>query len=756
MGSGVGFAPLVSNGVSSLGMDEDLGVFRLIRRLGDTDLSDVYAAIQRGDGGFVREVLIKRFKQELSTDVGALAAFQNEGRLLARLRHRGIPHIYDLRRDYDADAWYSALEYIPGPTLRLMLEAERQRDTKIPLGICLTVLTQLCAAVHHMHELRDVTGIGLGVVHRNLAPEHVVLGRDGIVRIMDFGAACTSEQLLTVGPDGRGTAGYMAPEQVLASDPPDRRADVFALGILGYEMTAGVRLFPGTGERLRRSLMDNDARHPSEHRPGYPDALAEILLAALARNVHARPSTAQVLRRQLEGFAAAGGHQLSSRRLAEYVAEAFPPTDSEGFDASGPFAVPSHSSAPPAAHSSPSIQLPPPSAPPSVPHVAEGSSMPPQADVMSTPVEPLDTMESQVPDLSGNTPSPGRGDPGQPRRISSRPPPGTSEWGASPAPPLFESSPDSAPFILHQDETTSPGGPPPHLEDQTGGQPGAASSRAAATIVEPPVVPAQSPSQSAAADAAHGGSPMPVPKPKSTYKPAPPAGRAAPAGHPQAPPSTAKAAAPSGLWRDAPRADVAPDAGARVTVPSRPKAAPVSPEASYSPPRSEPKARPAPAIRSGVPTGASKPVSASYRPPPPAQSSAAPSSASFGEDPPPTRPSVRTPVVPPDREDVLASSPGLSSHPPLVLEDVDALDDEPSDGPSTAAAPSSGTPTNRPRLELNEMTPEPDDDDTFVGASPMPKSEAPDKPATPKPRRSKRPEGVYIHVGSGRTDVLKK
>lgn len=334
-------------------MEERLGRYQLVRRLGDNDLCDAYTALQHGDGGFVREVLVKRLKDALVTDQSALRAFQGEAHLLARLRQRSIPHVYDLQRDAKAGTWFIALEFIPGPTLKWVMETERERATPLPMALALSVVSQLCAAVHHMHDLTNNYGQPSELVHRHLAPENVVLGRDGLARITDFGCALPRAQLDATGSDGRGAAGYMAPEQILGSEPPDRRADVFVLGVLLYEMTTGVRLYDGRGERLRRALMDVDAPPAGTRRPQFPAVLEEILAGALARDPDARPATADVLQRQIEGFAAAQRIQLGTARVAAYLAEAFPPGHERPKEGSAAFSLPStRTSAPPPASAS--------------------------------------------------------------------------------------------------------------------------------------------------------------------------------------------------------------------------------------------------------------------------------------------------------------------------------------------------------------------------------------------------------------------
>ena len=306
-------------------MSEDLDGYRILRRLGDAELSELFAGVYHGDGGFIREVLIKRLRSEYCDDDQALRAFQREAHLLARVRQRSIPHVYDLRRHPDTGAWHIILEYIPGPTLAWVLERLRSEDRALPMPIALTIASQLAGALHHFHEVRTSDGSLLSLVHRNLAPQHILLGRDGIARVTDFSCASPRAELDATGSDGRGSAGYMAPEQILGREAPDRRADVFALGILLYEATTATRLYDGHGERLRRALMDSDAPLATDRRAGFPEGLSEILEHTLARDPEIRPQSAADFQRRVERFAARQKIALGSAKLARYLRDTFPP-----------------------------------------------------------------------------------------------------------------------------------------------------------------------------------------------------------------------------------------------------------------------------------------------------------------------------------------------------------------------------------------------------------------------------------------------
>ena len=211
------------------------------------------------------------------------------------------------------------MEYVPGPTLRALLDRLDDAGERMPVPLVAHVAAQVADALDYAHRERDARGRPLLLVHRDVSPANVLLGFDGSVRLIDFGIAQAA--ISTRGPDAvlRGKFGYMSPEQVRGL-PVDRRADVFALGAVLHEMLAGERLFTGPSElAVLEKVRSAEARPPSERNAAVPPALDAVVLRALAREPDARWSWAGDLRDALRPFEAgppAGGRPALARFLA--------------------------------------------------------------------------------------------------------------------------------------------------------------------------------------------------------------------------------------------------------------------------------------------------------------------------------------------------------------------------------------------------------------------------------------------------------
>ncbi|MBX3247584.1 MAG: serine/threonine protein kinase [Myxococcales bacterium] len=307
-------------------MPEILGRFELVDKLATGGMGDVYLAKQWGDGGFVRQVVVKRLHPHLSERPAQLDDFRNEAQLLGLLTHPGIPHIIDFR--FEQGRWYIAMEHVRGPTLGAVRRAEQSIGRVMPWKAAIGVTLQLCDILGYVHERRDdLSDEPLGIVHGDLSPENVILGRDGQVRLLDFGIAGDVEhrQRQREREKGiRGTLGYIAPEAISKDQPVDQRADVFVLGVLLYEMTTGQRLFPGDGLNYVNAVLQREPVAPSEHRRDYPADLEAVLLRTLARDVDARPAGTRELRRALEDVARAHELPTSGRVVSDYAETLFP------------------------------------------------------------------------------------------------------------------------------------------------------------------------------------------------------------------------------------------------------------------------------------------------------------------------------------------------------------------------------------------------------------------------------------------------
>ncbi|MDQ3037919.1 MAG: serine/threonine protein kinase [Myxococcota bacterium] len=320
-----------------------LGRYELVRKIAAGGMAEIFLARQWGAGGFFRDVVIKRLFRHLAEHPRQLRMFQDEGRLLAALSHPSVPQVYDLGF---ADAhWYIAMEYVEGWNVADVWRQGTKTGATMPLHVALGIVIQACEALHHAHERTDRAKRPLRIVHRDVTPQNIMLTRDGVVKLMDFGVAQTTARKDTEAGAVRGTFSYMAPEQVRAK-PLDKRADVFALGVILYELTTGSRLFRGSDVQIMTQVVEHDVAAPSSFVADYPPDLEEIVLTALQRDRGRRtPSTAH-LAWKLEEFAQRHALLIGPRAVARYVTQVIPnePVQEEDLalvrpDVSSPYAI---------------------------------------------------------------------------------------------------------------------------------------------------------------------------------------------------------------------------------------------------------------------------------------------------------------------------------------------------------------------------------------------------------------------------------
>jgi len=295
--------------------------FEILHKIATGGMADIYVALQYGDGGFEREVIIKRLHPHLAEQQEALQMFIGEATLLARLGHPGFPVIYDYR--LHPTGWYMALEWIRGPSLQHLMQQIRETDQKIPLEMSLATISQAAAAIHHAHEMRNANGELLQVIHGDLAPANILLHRNGVVKIIDFGVARTRENT-KLSNRLQGTLRYMSPEQVRGIGAIDHRADIFALGVVLYEMTTGQRPFDGADIQVMTAIAEGDFQRPSELVPDYPAALEELILACLETEATNRPHDAAELTWALHDLGQAMELPLDPNTLADRLDVVFP------------------------------------------------------------------------------------------------------------------------------------------------------------------------------------------------------------------------------------------------------------------------------------------------------------------------------------------------------------------------------------------------------------------------------------------------
>ncbi len=298
------------------------GKYRLVAELGQGGMANVFLAVTQGASGldFSKLVVLKKLREHLAQDPDFVSMFMDEARLAARLNHPNVVQTYEV--DRSDDELHLAMEYLDGQPLHRVLHRARE---KFSLPMHLLVLTDVLSGIHHAHELLDYDGSPLNVVHRDVTPHNIFVTYDGQVKVVDFGIA-KAEGRGSETKHGviKGKVAYMSPEQA-RGEVVDRRADVFAVGVMLYEACVGDRMWKGmTDAEIVRNIYRS--RHPTSPRaknPAIDPKLDAIVSKALAGLPGERYATAAALQSDLETFIDEHLQRPSHRQLAKFVSELF-------------------------------------------------------------------------------------------------------------------------------------------------------------------------------------------------------------------------------------------------------------------------------------------------------------------------------------------------------------------------------------------------------------------------------------------------
>ena len=287
------------------------GDYEILHALKSGGMGDVLLARRRGLAGFEQLCAIKTVRAELAATSLARAMFLDEARLVARLSHPAIAQVIDFG-EVDGAA-YLVMEYVPGMSFRALGER------RPPPAVLCQAVAAACRGLHAAHELRDlVDGHLLGVVHRDISPDNLMLGYDARVKVLDFGIALVRGRQAPVTELGtlKGKPPYMSPEQI-KNHPIDRRSDVFSTAVVLWELVTGRHLFTGDSiYAVAKAVEEQPIVPPSRLVPGLPDGLDDVILAGLARDPDRRLATAAAMAEVLERIAAAA-HRDSLEAWAE-------------------------------------------------------------------------------------------------------------------------------------------------------------------------------------------------------------------------------------------------------------------------------------------------------------------------------------------------------------------------------------------------------------------------------------------------------
>ncbi|MBI5517293.1 MAG: protein kinase [Deltaproteobacteria bacterium] len=279
---------------------EMLGGYRLVELLGRGGMGEVFRAEREGPGGYKRRAAIKRILPRYQNDPTLRARFLAEARINARLEHPNIVQVLDFG---DQPEPYLALEFVEGTTVARVLKVCADTGQRVPAAAAAFMVAEAATGLDYAHRRKNENDEALHIVHRDVSPQNVLISIDGMVKVSDFGIARAADnQLRTAAGISVGKMAYMAPEQATGA-PVDRRSDVFALGVVFWELLMVRPLIPRNDSAAAiRMLMSGGFDPPSRLDPKLPPRLDEIALAALAVEPDKRTPTAAQLAQQLRGF----------------------------------------------------------------------------------------------------------------------------------------------------------------------------------------------------------------------------------------------------------------------------------------------------------------------------------------------------------------------------------------------------------------------------------------------------------------------
>ena len=303
-----------------------VGKYQLVSKLAQGGMAEVFLAKVAGPMGFEKTLVLKRILPHLAEDPQFVGMFLTEAKVAAQLNHPHIVQIFDFGQS--EGSYYLAMEFIDGPDLRTLLARATQAGLSLPPAFCAKLISAACEALAFAHDFVEPdTGRHLELIHRDISPDNLLLSRQGALKVVDFGIAkATNQSHKTKTGLIKGKLAYMPVEQ-LQGQPLDRRADVYALGVVLYELLTGNYPFEATTDvGIMQAVLFEPRVPAASRRPDLPQALSGILDKALAKVREQRYPDCISFQADLERFILSTGQPMGARELAQWVERLCPKT----------------------------------------------------------------------------------------------------------------------------------------------------------------------------------------------------------------------------------------------------------------------------------------------------------------------------------------------------------------------------------------------------------------------------------------------
>ncbi len=303
-----------------------IGRYQVLGKIAKGGMAEIFLARQEGPRNAWRPLVVKRVLSHLTDDADYVESFVHEAELCMRLDHPNICAVYDFGQ-HGSD-YFIAMEYVDGVSLRQLVD----RVGPLPVEIAARVIADVASALHHAHTATDDNGKPLGLVHRDVTPENIMIGYDGRVRLLDFGIAKAETQTTkTQAGVLKGKIAHMSPEQY-KGEKLDGRADLFSLGATFYEALVGKNPFERVAEAhiVAAILFEENVPDPKEEREEVPAGLSIVVRSMLAKDPEERTESGEAVAEQIETWLRGSGHRVRSADLAAVLETHFAKEKSAG------------------------------------------------------------------------------------------------------------------------------------------------------------------------------------------------------------------------------------------------------------------------------------------------------------------------------------------------------------------------------------------------------------------------------------------